>query len=411
MRLNGSREPVDNFPACDPRAATMCAMTTSNDEIRQRLGAWNEPAPQPPIAPDAKAHLEAIPTGNPDEPDLMAWRPPRHRRAMAGRAASVRDALVSAGGIATRAELAAMVSERALRTAVDKRIIVSLRPGVYGLPAAMDDPPKPEPGAGAEQRSQLRTERVARARRAASFAGGAMSHLSAAEFYELPVLHEPTTAQVEVPRGKRVHPSVRGQADVRWRDLTEAELRDQVTSPLRTVLDCAADLPDQEALAVLDSALRGDDDHPPLVARSQLLEAADAVPVQVRSRVRRLVAAADGAAANPAESALRAIALSIPDFAAHPQLQITCGDEAFTVDVGDERHRMVLELDSVEWHMTKDGFLKDCARYTALVAYGWLVLRFTWDDVVNHPERTRRRIERVLRYAQDRCRGCVVPIR
>lgn len=123
----------------------MCAMTTSNDEIRQRLGAWNEPAPQPPIAPDAKAHLEAIPTGNPDEPDLMAWRPPRHRRAMAGRAASVRDALVSAGGIATRAELAAMVSERALRTAVDKRIIVSLRPGVYGLPAAMDDPPKPEP--------------------------------------------------------------------------------------------------------------------------------------------------------------------------------------------------------------------------------------------------------------------------
>ena len=45
----------------------------------------------------------------------------------------------------------------------------------------------------------------------------------------------------------------------------------------------------------------------------------------------------------------------------------------------------MLEFESHEWHNTKDGFAADCARYTALTSRGWMVLRFTWNDVMHHP--------------------------
>lgn len=79
---------------------------------------------------------------------------------------------------------------------------------------------------------------------------------------------------------------------------------DGVTTPLDTVLQCAARLPFPEALSVADSALRSG-----AVGPDTLRNAADVYHGIGRSRVRRVAVTADGRAANPFESGLRAIVL------------------------------------------------------------------------------------------------------
>lgn len=296
--------------------------------------------------------------------------------------------------MATHAQLCAAVSERALRKAVRLGLVLRLRRAIYALPAA--PPVTLGRGTTAGERAAARAERVSRARRAATALDAAMSHRSAAEFYELPLLVDASEPEVVLPRGSGVDIAGVALGAARHRDLDDAERAARVTHPMRTVLDCAADLPEVEALAVLDSALRGDDDHPALVARSRLIEAADTVARSVRTRVPRLVDWADGGAANPSESALRWIALQVPGLVLRTQVEIAC-EETYRVDIADRRRRIVMEFDSAQWHKTPEAFVADCRRYNDLVGHGWLVLRFTWDDVMFHPQRVRARIEAVSR--------------
>lgn len=325
---------------------------------------------------------------------------------MAGRTADVRRALLAAGGVATHAELAAAVSARAVRTAAQQRLILTIRPGLYALPALTDSEGVAlRPGASADERAAARAQRVGRARRTAAAAHGAMSHRSAAEYYGLPLLVDAGAPEIIVRRGRRAALGPLRVETVRERALTARELREGVTAPLRTVLDCAVDLPEVEALAVLDSALRGDDDHAPLVARSQLLDAADRVAARHRRRVRDLVAAADGRAANPAETALRHLAAPLLGPHVQPQLEIRCGDEQFRVDLGDPYRRLVIEFDSAEWHGASP-LTRDCRRYTMLTSHGWVVLRFTWEDINTFPERTAEIIARAALLCEATCRRC-----
>ena len=75
-------------------------------------------------------------------------------------------------------------------------------------------------------------------------------------------------------------------AHVTWRRLDAQDVVDGwVTGPLRTVLDCAAALPFDEALSVADSALRAGD-----VTASELVDAADRWQARGRARVRRVAA-------------------------------------------------------------------------------------------------------------------------
>lgn len=51
------------------------------------------------------------------------------------------------------------------------------------------------------------------------------------------------------------------------------------------------------------------------------------------------------------------------------------------------RHHL---LDPVQW-------ARDIARYEALVAAGWIVIRVTWEDLRDHPEAFAERVRRALR--------------
>jgi very-short-patch-repair endonuclease len=206
-----------------------------------------------------------------------------------------------------------------------------------------------------------------------------LSHRSAALHHGLEVATVPERPEVVVRRNRRLSQSQQSRALVRWRDLGHGESRDGVTTVLRTVLDCARDLPFTEALAVADSALRHD-----LLTTGDLRRAADALRGPGAARARRVAQHADMRAANPFESALRAIALEA-GLDVQPQFQITDSGLYAMVDLADVGRRLAVEADSYEHHGNRRGFRKDVRRYSELVVFGWAVLRFTWEDVMLQP--------------------------
>lgn len=48
-----------------------------------------------------------------------------------------------------------------------------------------------------------------------------------------------------------------------------------------------------------------------------------------------------------------------------------------------------MEADSFEWHGGHEALVRDARRYNKLVTEGWLVLRFTWEDVMQRPSEVR----------------------
>ena len=59
-------------------------------------------------------------------------------------------------------------------------------------------------------------------------------------------------------------------------------------------------------------------------------------------------------------------------------------------DLVDQRLRIVLEADSFEWHGSRRRLSqRDARRYNGFALAGWLVLRFTWEDVVREPDGVR----------------------
>jgi very-short-patch-repair endonuclease len=51
------------------------------------------------------------------------------------------------------------------------------------------------------------------------------------------------------------------------------------------------------------------------------------------------------------------------------------------IDVAFPAIKLAIELDGRAWHVDRDRFQHDRTRQNRLVAAGWTVLRFTWDDV------------------------------
>ena len=66
------------------------------------------------------------------------------------------------------------------------------------------------------------------------------------------------------------------------------------------------------------------------------------------------------------------------------------------VDFAYPRRKVAIEVDGYECHSSLAAFRRDRARQNELVAAGWTVLRFTWDDVVHRPERVAGVLHRVL---------------
>ena len=138
-------------------------------------------------------------------------------------------------------------------------------------------------------------------------------------------------------------------------------------------------LPDDEALIIADSALRHGED-------ATLRRAVMGVRGRGQAKAERIGQAARADAANVFESATRAICNTVPGLHVEPQVVISSATCWARPDLVDRDRRIIVECESFEWHAVRAGFRKDVRRYTLLVADGWTVLRFTWEDVMFRPE-------------------------
>jgi len=278
------------------------------------------------------------------------------------------EAVGRLGGIATRTDLLRLTTARKLRAAVAEQSVVLVRRGRYRLPDA--------------DRALTRAVQL----------GGVASHLSAAQLHGWEVAFPSATPWITVPRNSKARRSPRHH--LFWADISEEH--GHVTAPMRTVLDCARRLPFAVALTVADSALRhGDVDHHALV------QAAGTIRGKGVEQARRVAAHASARAANPFESVLRALALDA-GLDAVPQLEVEIRGVTIHPDVGDRARGIVLEADSWEFHTGKDAHERDCWRYTVLVCGGWVILRFTWHQVMFDPAFVTECLLQVLARSQER---------
>ncbi|WP_244931744.1 DUF559 domain-containing protein [Nocardioides sp. W7] len=290
---------------------------------------------------------------------------------------SVVEVLVELGGVATRGSLIAATSRGEVDRALAAGGVVRLGRGRYALPAV--------------------EEAVAAAHRLT----GVVSRLSAAQHWGWAVQTVPERPHVTVRSSRRLRP---GQGDgvvLHYVDLGPDDVDGIATSKDRTLLDCLRTEPFDSALAVADSALRAG--FPPARLRAIGRDARGPGAPQVLAVAR----AADGRAANPFESVLRGIASRVPGLAVQPQISIRDPDFLGRPDLVDERLRVIMEADSFEWHGGRDALARDARRYNAFVVAGWLVLRFSWDDVMFHPLEVQTVIEAaVAGRVEVLCPGC-----
>lgn len=279
-----------------------------------------------------------------------------------------RAALERLGGVGTAAQVIALSSRRDLRAAVTTGEIVRLSRGRYA------------------------SAQTSRDRRVASEMSGICSHLSAALHWDWAVKWPPDRPWVTVRRKRNLDDERRILVNLAYADLDDDEVRDGVTSPARTVLDCARRLAFDEALAVADSALRSG-----LVSAEELRTAAAGARGRGARACRRVAAEADAKAANPFESVLRALVLEFPELHVVPQVGVAARGRTWHPDLVDVGRRLVIEADSWEFHTGRDAHDRDCVRYTALSLAGWTILRFTWEQVMRSPAYVRDVLADLLR--------------
>ncbi|MEU0314427.1 DUF559 domain-containing protein [Nocardioides sp. NPDC006273] len=286
-------------------------------------------------------------------------------------APALTDVLRIRGGAITRKELLDLGLRDELDTALSAGRLVALTGARVALPGLPDD------------------------KSAALALGGVVSGLSAARVWGWSLKHEPTEIEVTVPRNssRKARPGV----VVRRRDLpSDAVGPGAITSRAQTVVDCARQLLFDEALCVADSALR--DGLVTGLTRKELVAAAETLPRTGRQRALDVVTAADHRAANAFESVTRAIVLPIAGLSVEPQGDLgfsEAGAEQYG-DLVDARLKLLIECESWAYHSGEEPFRRDIRRYTDLVARGWTVLRFVWEDVMQRPDYVRRQVERVV---------------
>lgn len=261
------------------------------------------------------------------------------------------------GGVATLTEVMSAASRSRVRGALDRGEIAQDRRGRYVLRS------------------------VAGHLALAHEMSAVLSHESAALHYGWKIKIPPETPMMTVRRQRHLTAADRARVTPHYLDLPAGDVHQGVTTALRTVLDCARHLPWDRALTVADSALRAED------IRLDRLRAAAADLRGPGSRAARRVAAqASYVSANPLESVLRAISLDIQGFAFVPQFRVWDRGLYATVDLGDEGLQVALEAEGYAFHTGRREFRRDCRRYDELVAWGWTVFRFTWEQVMLEPD-------------------------
>jgi len=198
----------------------------------------------------------------------------------------------------------------------------------------------------------------------------------------------PEEVEVTVARGRQ--PAGRPGVRVRRRDLADADLVLSrflwVSDVPLTVLEAAVEL-GTEGPAFLDRMLQ----------RRVRLEALSRAHRRNLGRYGSaaaaglLRAAADGAASEAERQLVRLLR-----GAGLTGWQLGYAVSGYVLDLAFPAARVAVEVDGWAWHSGVAEFRADRRRQNALVLGGWTVLRFTWDDLVHHPNAVLTQIHAAL---------------
>jgi len=216
--------------------------------------------------------------------------------------------------------------------------------------------------------------------RAAVWAHGersAASGLAAAWWHNL-TLFAPEVVEVTVPRNS--HGRSHGGARVRRRDLNRADLSVirglQVTELSLTVVEAAVRR--RGGAKLMDRALQRHVDLPALWRAHLRNTGRYGAPA-----ARRMLQAAGAGARSEAERLL----LDLLRRAGIIGWRTNHPVAGYRVDVGFAMQKVAIEVDGFAFHTDEEAFQIDRVRQNAIALAGWQVLRFTWLDLTEYPER------------------------
>jgi very-short-patch-repair endonuclease len=208
------------------------------------------------------------------------------------------------------------------------------------------------------------------------------SHLLAGHLHGLAGLPTLTTPELTAPQpeSRRV---ICGLVLHTSREIETTEIHGLTVTPVaRTLADLASALTDAELLSALDSALHlGLLDPATLAALRRVTPGRDA-----DARLARLRAIADGRCASPLESGIRLVLINAGLGPVELQIEVVVDGRTFRIDLGFPDVKIGIEGDGRAFHSSPDAVLEDRWRQNALLGDGWLILRFTWYDVLNRPQ-------------------------
>lgn len=274
------------------------------------------------------------------------------------------EALHRLGGVGSRRQILRLSERADFERLVRSGDIVRDSRGRYALPTTSD---------GLRLANQM---------------AGTLSHLSAALHHGWELKVVPERPHVTFGRGRNLDPGDRARCVAHWSVLGPDDLDGVATSKARTLRDCLQTCAFDEALCVADSALRHGD-----VTPAGLIALAACATGSGSRQARRVARLADGRAANPFESILRALSIGIRGLELVPQVTIRETGLVVRPDLVDRDRGLVVEADSHAWHSSRRELRRDCRRYTALVLRGWTVIRFAWEDVMFEPAYVRSCLE------------------
>ncbi len=149
-----------------------------------------------------------------------------------------------------------------------------------------------------------------------------------------------------------------------------------ITSPARTLLDVASDLPIHELASALELAQINK-----LVTKREIEETIDRAPSRAGQPALRALIVEQPFTRSKAErrvaALLRAAKLPVPAF--------NHVVEGFEVDAVWRIERVILEFDSYTFHATRAAFIRDRRRDAVHTRAGYLVLRTTAHELDNEP--------------------------
>ncbi|WP_448626590.1 DUF559 domain-containing protein [Geodermatophilus sp. URMC 64] len=228
-------------------------------------------------------------------------------------------------------------------------------------------------------------------------AGAVVSHLTAAALLgiEVPMQPPDPRADLIVPRGSRAEnrPDRRIHRDQLPDDDVMRLSALPITTPARTWRDLASILLPSALLAVTDQLLAGRCTREEL--QSQLLRRPRG---RGSARARAVLPVADPRAESPMESVLRWLIhqAGLPV----PELQFVVRDPAGVflgrADLAWPDRKVLVEFDG-NVHRERGVFVNDLRRQNALIAAGWVILRFTSADVLGRPDEVTAAIRQALR--------------